>query len=97
MGKIQRYKHELDVSYALGATLTFELVKCHPDWVTRVFLSPSIEETEGLLRLKELCDLHHIRCETNDKAFNILSPKQLGTVLFEKLTGAMAAFARRED
>lgn len=75
MGKIQRYKHELDVSYALGATLTFELVKCHPDWVTRIFLSPSIEETDGLLRLKELCDLHHIRCETNDKAFNILSPK----------------------
>lgn len=73
--KIQRYKHDSDVSYALGATLTFELIKSHPEWVTRVLLSSSLEETEGIARLKELCDRHGIRCETNDKAFNILSPK----------------------
>ncbi len=73
--KIQRYKHESDVSYALGATLTFELVKSHPEWVTRVFLSSSLEETEGITRLKELCIQHRIQFETNDKAFNILSPK----------------------
>lgn len=73
--KIQRYKHDMDLSYALGATLTFELVKSHPDWVTRVFLSSSAEETEGLARLKELCGRNGIRCETNDKAFNVLSPK----------------------
>lgn len=73
--KIQRYKHESDVSYALGATLTFELVKSHPEWVTRVFFSSSLEETEGILRLKELCQEHRIPVETNEKAFNILSPK----------------------
>lgn len=73
--KIQRYKHEMDVSYALGATLTFELIKCQPERMTRVFLSSSIEETEGTVRLKELCERSGIRYETNDKAFNILSPK----------------------
>ena len=75
MRKIQRYKHDMDVSYALGATLTYELVKSQPDRVTRVFLSPSLEETEGIIRLKERCSRHGIDCETSDKAFNILSPK----------------------
>ena len=65
----------MNVSYALGATLTFELVKNHPDWVTRVFLRSSIEDTEGTARLRELCSSHDIRYEINDKAFNILSPK----------------------
>ena len=73
--KIQRYKHDLEVSYARGATLTFELVKSRPDWVTRVFLSSSLEKTEGSSRLIELCDRHGIPYETNDKSFNILSPK----------------------
>jgi TrmH family RNA methyltransferase len=73
--KIQRYKHDMDVSYALGATLTFELLQSHPDWVTRVFLSSSLEETDRILRLKALCRSHGIPCETNDKAFRVLSPK----------------------
>lgn len=73
--KIQRYKHELDVSYALGATLTFEMIKCHPEWVTRIFLSTSTENSDGLERLIELCRRNNIRVEMNDKAFNILSPK----------------------
>lgn len=73
--KIQRYKHDLDLSYALGATLTFELVKSHPDWVTQVFFSSSLDETEGIERLKRLCDQAGIPIEINDKAFHILSPK----------------------
>lgn len=75
MGKIQRYKHDMNVSYALGATLTFELLKSRPEWVTRVFFNSLLEESEGILQLKEMCMRHHIACETNDKAFNILSPK----------------------
>ena len=75
MKKIQRYKHEAETSYALGATLTFELLKCHPDRVTTVYLSSSAEETDGILRLKEICAGRGIPCETNDKAFHVLSPK----------------------
>ncbi len=73
--KIQRYKHELDVSYALGATLTFEMLKCHPEWVNRVFLRTSTENTDGIERLMELCKENGIQIEINDKAFNILSQK----------------------
>ena len=75
MGKIQRYKHDLDVSYALGATLTFELLKSRPELVTRVFLKSTLEDTESSAKLKALCSEHGISYETNDKAFNILSPK----------------------
>lgn len=73
--KIQRYKHDLDISYALGTTLTFELVKCHPEQVNRVFFSSSVEPTEGIERLTQLCEKHNIPIEKNDKAFHILSPK----------------------
>ena len=89
MKKIQRYKHDMDVSYALGATLTFELLKSHPEWVTRVFLSSSLEETESIAGLKELCEENSIRCETNDKAFNILSPKGNCYVIGEFLKAKM--------
>lgn len=75
MKKIQRYKRELDVSYALGASLTFELVKCRPELVTRVFLSSSADLTGGMAKLLNLCEKNQIEIETNDKAFNILSPK----------------------
>ena len=75
MSKVQKYKHDSDVSYALGATLTFELVKSRPEWVTRVFLSSSLERTESMERLTDLCRSRGICCEVNDKAFNVLSPK----------------------
>lgn len=73
--KIQRYKHGLDTSYALGATLTFELIKCHPEQVTRIFLSSSTEHSDAIERLMDLCKKYNIQIEKNDKAFNILSPK----------------------
>lgn len=73
--KLQRYKHDLDVSYALGTTLTFELVKCHPEQVTRVFFSSSTEPSEGIERLTKLCEKSKISIERNDKAFHILTPK----------------------
>ena len=38
-------------------------------------MSSSAEETDGIIRLKQLCAEKNIKCETNDKAFNILSPK----------------------
>lgn len=86
--KIQRYKHELDVSYALGATLTFEMLKCHPEWVTRVFMRTSTDHSDGIQRLTELCMENCIPVEINDKAFNILSPKGNCFVIgeFRKIT-----------
>lgn len=73
--KILRYRHNLEVSYALGATLTFELIKCMPDFVNRVFISSATEKTEGIDELLGDCRRLGIPVEENDKAFNILSPK----------------------
>ncbi len=73
--KIQRYKRDLDVSYALGATLTFELLKCRPEAVNRIFLSSSTERSEAVEKLTGICRDRDIPVETSDKAFNVLSPK----------------------
>lgn len=73
--KVQRYRHELEVSYALGATLTYELVKCRPDSVTRVFTNSMTEKTEAISRLLHICSQKKIPVEESDKAFHILSPK----------------------
>lgn len=73
--KIQRYRHELEVSYALGATLTYELVNCMPDLVNRVFISSSTERTESMEGLFCRCRQLGIRVEESDRAFHILSPK----------------------
>ncbi len=75
--KIQRYKHELGVSYTLGATLTYELINCAPESVTRIFVSPSADVggSEGISRLLERCRELGLPVEEGDKAFHILSPK----------------------
>lgn len=73
--KIQRYKHSLDHSYALGAALTYELLKCSPQLVTKVYISSATENTGAIIELLEKCKECGVPIETNDKAFNILSPK----------------------
>lgn len=73
--KIQRYKRELDHSYALGATLTYELLNCTPQLAVRVYISSAIEMTNTVGELLSKCEEYGIPVETNDKAFNILSPK----------------------
>lgn len=73
--KIQRYKHDSEVSYTLGATLTYELLKCAPEIVTRVFTSTSTQDAGGIHDILETCRKKHIPVVESDKAFNILSPK----------------------
>lgn len=73
--KVQRYKRDSVLSYALGATLTFELLKNSPHIATRVLVKSSIDVTSAIEALFELCKQNKIPIETNDKAFNILSQK----------------------
>lgn len=73
--KVQRYKHDLDVSYALGATLTFELLKAAPGLAERIFIQSSTQSSEGIVRILDMARSLHIPVEQNDKAFHILSPK----------------------
>lgn len=73
--KIQRYKRNNDYSYALGMTLTIELLKTKPQYVELVYISQRIEENENYRYLKKLCLENSIAIEKSEKAFNILSPK----------------------
>ena len=74
--KIQRYKHDSPYSYTLGATLTYEMLKCSPELVTKVYLSSSLNFTDGINQMIEMCSKNKIQVITSDKAFHILSPKE---------------------
>lgn len=74
--KIIRYKHNLDFTYALGATLVFELLKTKPEAVRRIFLKPSLKkDSQEIKDLLGLISEHKIEVFESDKPFNILSPK----------------------
>ena len=73
--KVERYKRDHDHSYTLGATLTFELMKCRPDLALRVFICSDTQMTDSTKELIAICESHDVPVEKNDKAFNILSPK----------------------
>ena len=73
--KIKRYKHDAETSYALGATLTVELVKNRPDAVVRVFTKSTLSDTAAVKNLLDMCKKERIPVVSGDKAFNVLSPK----------------------
>lgn len=74
--KVIRYKHNLDFTYALGATLVFELLKTKPEAVRRIFLKPSLKkDSQEIKDLLNLAEQHRIEIFESDKPFNILSPK----------------------
>ena len=73
--KLQRYKHDLPVSYALGATLTFELFKEKPSQLSRVFISSETEDAGKIHELLEDLKAARIPVVESDKAFHLLSPK----------------------
>lgn len=82
--KISRYKHDLDYSYALGATLVFELIKTMPAQVKRVFIKTSARrDSDSMQQILEACTRQKIELIENDKAFNILSPKENCFVIAE--------------
>lgn len=87
--KIQKYKHDSEVSYTLGATLTFELLKCAPQLLNRVYISSSTERSGGIAELLNQCEQKGIPVEKNEKAFHILSPKGNCFVIgeFRKIAG----------
>lgn len=73
--KLQKYKRDSELTYALGATLVEELIETHPDAITRVFLRPTDKHGDNLNKiLAELKD-RNIEIIESTKAFNILGAK----------------------
>ena len=73
--KLARYKHSSPYSYALGATLTLELLKSHPELIERVFLRPNIKHGEDLQQIITQLEQHNIEIQESTKAFNTLDAK----------------------
>lgn len=73
---MKRYKRDDEVSYALGITLTFELLKFAPEYATKVYIHSQMEKGESFSKLEKLCKENHIPMEYSDKPFNILSQKE---------------------
>ena len=73
--KLTRYKRESSYSYTLGATLTYELLKTHPELIQRVFLRPNIKHGNDLEQIIAKLKQRHIEIIESTKAFNILNAK----------------------
>lgn len=73
---MKRYRREDEVSYSLGITLTFELLKYAGEYVNRVYVHSQMEEGEAFTKLKKLCEELSVPMEYSDKPFNILSQKE---------------------
>ena len=58
--KLTRYKHDFEYSYALGATLVFELLKTNPALIKRVFIRPGIKHGEDLEKILSALQAKHI-------------------------------------
>lgn len=85
---MKRYRREDEVSYALGITLTFELLNYASEYATKVYIHSQMQRGESFDKLEALCKKHHIPMEFGDKPFNILSQKENCYVIgeFKKFT-----------
>ena len=68
--KLARYKTSNPYSYALGATLTYELLNSRPELIQRVFLRPNIKHGDDLEQLLAKLQQHHIEIIESTKVFN---------------------------
>lgn len=81
---VKKYKKTDDISYALGATVTMELLNRRADCARCVYVSPKSDVTAVTDRAKQL----NVPVIESEKAFNILSPKENCYVIgeFNKFT-----------
>jgi len=73
---MKRYRREDEVSYALGITLTFELLNYASEHAVRVYIHSQMQRGESFDKLEALCRKNNIPMEFSDKPFNILSQKE---------------------
>lgn len=73
---VKEYFKGCDYSYALGLSLTFELIKKHPKDIKIVYISNKIQKNEVLIKLLRELENKNIDYEYNDEIFNKLSLKE---------------------
>lgn len=93
MATYKRYRKDSPVSYALGITLTFELLRFRPETVNRVFIHSEMKQGETLEKLYRLCAEAQVEIVQGNKIFNVLSQKENCYVIgeFQKYKGVLDA------
>jgi len=88
---MKKYEKESLTSYTLGAFPTFELLKKHGEQITKIWLRPNLKITDEIQSMINLAKERGIEILTNEKVFNVLSPKDNCFVIgeFSKFFGKL--------
>lgn len=73
---MKKYNKKDSVSYALGATLTIELLKNKLESVRKIYFHSSLEKNDVTLKIENICKKNNIPIIQSDKAFRVLSDKE---------------------
>lgn len=79
----QNYKKSNETSYALGASLTYELLIHQTDKVCKVYFHSSFTKSKDIDKFISMCERNRIVYEFNDRIFNRLSDKEKCLVIAE--------------
>lgn len=81
--EITKYKSKLDISYALGTTVCFELLTNKPKQVVKLFIHPKLNRDETYTKILNLAIKNNIEVIESIKPFNILADKDNCFVIAE--------------
>ena len=73
---MKRYKKEDDVSYTLGASLTFQLLETRPELAREVYMHPSMDAGETGERVRALCAGLRLPLVVSPKPLAVLSDNE---------------------
>ena len=76
MAGYRRYRKEQESSYALGITLTFEMLLHKAEYAKRVYVHSACRKGEAYDRLEHMCHKLQVEMVHTDKIFHILSQKE---------------------
>lgn len=91
MAGFKRYRKDDPVSYSLGITLTFELLRYKTEYVNKVYVHSAMKEGDTYDKLRAICREAGISVQQTDKIFHVLSQKENCYVIgeFRKFPGTL--------
>lgn len=91
MAGFKRYRKDDPVSYSLGITLTFELLRYKTEYVNKVYVHSAMKEGDTYDKLRAICREAGIPVQQTDKNFHVLSQKENCYVIgeFRKFPGTL--------
>lgn len=91
MAGFKRYRKDDPVSYSLGITLTFELLRYKTEYVNKVYVHSAMKEGDTYDKLRAICRKVGIPIRQTDKIFHVLSQKENCYVIgeFRKFPGKL--------